>query len=274
MISEMPLFSIVIANYNHGLFLEAAILSILNQNCNDFELLIIDGGSTDNSLEIIKRYSKKISYWVSEKDKGQSDAFNKGFSKAKGQFYFWLNADDILLPNSLMTAKNNIRKNPNVLWFVANTIWFSKEGKIQKCTNGPKWHNLLLKNAEIYVYGPTSIFHKSMFVAVNGFDENLNYVMDTDLWQRFKIKGFKFNRIKKYFWAFRIHKGSKTSHAYSSNPNVAFQKEINYINQKNGIYYSKKGVILQKIYKTLSGCYLKSYIDTFQMKNNSIFDIL
>ena len=91
-----PLLSIVIANYNYGRFLEEAIQSVLSQSCNDYELIIVDGGSTDNSVEIIKKYEDKIAWWVSEKDKGQSDAFNKGFAHAKGKYLTWLNADDIL----------------------------------------------------------------------------------------------------------------------------------------------------------------------------------
>jgi len=268
-----PLFSIVIANYNHGPFLEEAIKSILNQSCQDYELIIVDGESTDNSVEIIKRYTDKLSWWISEKDKGQSNAFNKGFAKARGQFYFWLNADDLLLPNSLEHTKNAIKKNPKELWFAANTIFFSKDGIIKKCTNGPKWRNILIKNGPIYVYGPTCIFHRKLFEHVNGFDETLHYTMDGDLWLRFKINGFRFKRISEYFWAFRIHENSKTSHAFVSSANKAFQKEINYALQKNGVYYSKKGKILQTIYKAISGCYLKSYLDTLRMKNNSIYDI-
>jgi len=211
-----------------------------------------------------------LSWWISEKDQGQSDAFNKAFKKAKGQYYFWHNADDLLLPNSLEYAKNFINAHPNFLWFAANTIFFSKDGRIIRCARGPDWKNFLVKNASINIYGPTSIFHNTLFKSSGGFDENLHYTMDADLWMRFKNEGFCYKRINKYFWGFRIHVESKTSHAFSSNPNNIFKKELSFIIEKNKVKYTKLGVIMQSIYKIINGNYILSLADTIHMKNRSI----
>jgi glycosyltransferase involved in cell wall biosynthesis len=273
MSDKNPLFSIVIANYNHGSFLEEAIQSILNQSCKDFELIVVDGGSTDNSLEVIKKYEHKLSWWISEPDKGQSDAFNKGFSKAIGDFFFWLNADDILLPFSLEFAKKNIQINLNKLWFTANIIFFSEEGKILKCARGPRWKDFLFRNAPINVYGPTSIFHHSIFENAGGFDENLNFTMDTDLWMRFKNMGIKFYRINKYFWGFRVHTGSKTSHEFWGIENEFHKNEELKILKKNKIFYTKSGRCVQIFYKFFSGLYLLSFIDNIKFKGKNIFRI-
>ena len=123
-----PLLSIVIANYNYGRFLEEAIQSVLSQSCDDYELIIVDGGSTDNSVEIIKKYEDKIAWWVSEKDNGQSDAFNKGFAQAKGKFGCWLNADDILMPNAIRAVVEYIKKHPKAEWVCSHyqIIWKKK----------------------------------------------------------------------------------------------------------------------------------------------------
>ena len=125
-----PLLSIVIANYNYGRFLEDAIKSVLSQNCQNYELIIIDGGSNDCSIDIIKRYSDKVSWWISEPDKGQSDAFNKGFARAKGRFLTWLNADDIMLQGTIAVLEKQVVEKPYVEWFAADTLYVDCEERI------------------------------------------------------------------------------------------------------------------------------------------------
>ena len=122
-----PIISIVIANYNFGRFLADAIESVLAQDMgDDVELIICDGGSTDNSIEVIKKYEDKIAWWVSENDGGQSAAFNKGFAHAHGRFLTWLNADDILTRGALRAIANEIHKNPSCEWFVGSSVHSSE----------------------------------------------------------------------------------------------------------------------------------------------------
>ncbi|WP_312067460.1 MULTISPECIES: glycosyltransferase family 2 protein [Weeksellaceae] len=267
---KKPLFSIVIVNYNYGKFLKQAIESVINQKFNNYELIIIDGGSTDDSVDIIKSFESHISYWISEKDNGQSDAFNKGFSKANGEFYFWLNADDILMPNSLINISNYLNKDNKCKWIAANTVFFNEDNEILRCRRGIKWKDFLIKQGPIYVYGPSTIFHKELYNKANGFDEGLYYTMDTDLWMRFSNLGYKFYRLPKYVWGLRIHNESKTSHAFTNMANPKFEKERLYIQSKNNWTYKSQKIIFQKIYKILSGTYLFSYIDTLNYKNTKL----
>ena len=159
------------------------------------------------------------------------------------------------------------------MWFAANMIYFSKDGIIQKCARGPAWKDCLVKNAPIYVYGPTSIFNRSTLEAVGGFDEKLHYSMDSELWLRFKKKGIRFKRIHKYFWGFRIHENSKTSHTLLSNPNNDYLQEQEYIYKKHGVRNTKVGIRKQMIYKIISGCYLLSFIDSMIKKGGKISSI-
>lgn len=206
-------FSIVIATYNCGVFLEDAILSVLSQSCSDFELIIVDGGSTDNSVDIIKKYSKYISWWVSEPDSGQSDAFNKGFSHAKGNYLTWLNADDILLPKTLEIVKNKLLST-NAKWATGNFVRFRDIDKIIIETQwGPHFLPFFLQtfNSPMVIFGPTTFWSREVWAEVGKFDEKLHYSMDSDYWVRIMKAGYSQVRINHDCWAFRMHENSKTA---------------------------------------------------------------
>lgn len=207
-----PLLSIVVANYNYGRFLDEAIQSVLSQSCNDYELIIVDGGSTDNSVEIIKKYEDKIAWWVSEKDNGQSDAFNKGFAHANGKYLTWLNADDVMLPNAVQVFKETLEKKKNCQWFAGGTVWLSPEGKPFRCVRARSFSKRLVEYGHIPVWGPSSIFSRELFNKTFGFRLNYHYMMDTDLWFRFYYEcGESYCVLPGYIWGLRIHPMAKTS---------------------------------------------------------------
>jgi len=205
--------SIVIANYNYGRFLEAAIQSVLNQKVSGVELIIVDGGSSDNSVDVIKKYTNQISWWVSEPDKGQSDAFNKGFSHARGKYLTWLNADDMMVPGCLARVLSAMKKYPECEWFTANFYRIDKTGNRTESFWGPHYYPFFLqrKDSPIVVYGPATFFAKKIFDAVGGMNVSCQYTMDTDLWVRFIVAGIKQRRINCFCWAFRMHEASKTA---------------------------------------------------------------
>lgn len=210
-----PLLSVVIANYNFGKFLADAIHSILDQGCSDdVEVLVVDGGSSDNSVDVIRSFGKQISWWVSEKDSGQSDAFNKGFSHARGRMLTWLNADDVMPRGCLKHILHEIKKCPNCDWFTGNHLRFLESNKeIIQVEWGPKWYPACLqqKNSPLVIFGPTTFFSKRIYESVGRIDESFHLAMDTDLWLRFQSAGIKQRRINCFCWAFRMHGDSKTA---------------------------------------------------------------
>ncbi len=235
-----PLLSIVIANYNYGRFLEEAILSVVAQNMGDkVELIICDAASTDNSVEIIKKYANglppntartewhlitqdqnrsisnlsEITWWCSERDAGQSAAFNKGFSHAKGKFLTWLNADDLLMPDALSEVVNEINLHPDCQWFTGNFIRFTEDRRVIEIGYGPHIYPMILQrhNSPLVIFGPTTFFSREIWKLVGGLDETYHYAMDTDLWLKFQVKGIKQRRINVICWAFRMHGESKTA---------------------------------------------------------------
>ena len=207
------LLSVVIANYNYGQYLEAAIRSVLAQGRKDVELIVVDGGSTDDSVEVIRRYEGHLAWWVSERDRGQSEAFNKGFEKASGKYLTWLNADDLMPAGSLDRICRELKRHPKCDWFTGNFFRFVESGEVIEVGWGPHVYPRLLQrpNSPVVVFGPTSFFSKRIWTEVGKIDEGLHLIMDTDLWIRFMMAGIKQRRINCFCWAFRMHAASKTA---------------------------------------------------------------
>lgn len=261
-----PLLSIVIANFNYGRFLETAILSVITQDVADkVELIVCDGGSTDNSVEIIKKYSSRISWWVSEKDKGQSDAFNKGFLHAKGKYLTWLNADDVLVKGSLKKIIRKMERHPECEWFTGNFYRFTQDGKVIEIGWGPRWLPFFLqtKAQPPAVYGPTTFFSKSLFERVGRMKEYQYFQMDTDLWRRFIVSGVKQRRIPCFCWGFRMHESSKTAefgeHKLSEEQLKKFDAERARSIEETGYRMSKANRLVIQMWRVLDGSFLKRF---------------
>ena len=266
-------FSIIIANYNSGRLLEECINSVLSQDFSDYELILVDADSTDESKTTVLKYQQYFSWWCSEKDNGQSDAFNKGFSHAKGDFFFWLNADDFLLPHALYQASKFIDEHPNCFWVTFNTIFVDINRKVLFVNNAPQWIQTIMKRIGPQVDAPTSIFHHTMFEQSQKFDVNLYYAMDIDLWLQFMNLGYRYRRLNYYFYAFRIHKGSKTANEGYNKKTKNSEKirQGHLIQIKNSFFPQKykSWIFLNKLIKLF--CYKPySVVNTIKLKGKQI----
>lgn len=274
-----PLFSIVIANYNHGAFLEDAIRSLRDQSCQDFELIIVDGGSTDNSVEVIRKYSEHIAWWCSEKDSGQSDAFNKGFARAKGLWGCWLNADDLMMPHALQAVKEVIASRPHAEWVSGGTVFCDARMNVLWCSRClPHLPFITRRIPVLNVNGPSSFFKLPRLREAGGFDTRLHFVMDLDLWMRFFNAGMQVHYIPHYLWAFRVHALSKTSFALEPTLSPNTNNETNLLFERYNRNARQDNIVYRfvQLIKLLSGAYLLSYLDTkrYRGKHISSFRLL
>jgi glycosyltransferase involved in cell wall biosynthesis len=206
--NEYPKVTIVTPSYNQAEFLEKTILSVINQDYPNLEYIIMDGGSTDNSVDIIKKYEDKIDYWVSEKDNGQSDAINKGFAIAKGQIFNWLNSDDLLLPGAITIAVNYMMENPDIQMVYGDRVIIAEDGRIIRAIEQPRYLKRF-RSLNTRIPQETTFFTKELWESVNGLNEELHLVMDTDLWQKFEQKT-DFIHIPFLLGAYREHSASKS----------------------------------------------------------------
>jgi len=210
-----PRISIVTPSFNQGEFLEETIRSVLFQGYPNLEYIIMDGGSTDNSVEIIRSYSDRIAYWTSEKDQGQTDAIKRGFDRAQGDLLGWLNSDDIYFPEALVRVARQHLEHPEalILGAVQNFI----TGPVRKIIKEIQQENITLENfllpgrSNYSWHQPGVFFPRSIYNDIGGLDPRLHYGMDHDLMCRFLINNADQVIIKEPIAGFRVHTRSKTS---------------------------------------------------------------
>jgi glycosyltransferase involved in cell wall biosynthesis len=217
--SDWPKISIITPSYNQGKYIEETIRSVLAQNYPNLEYIIIDGGSTDETLEIIEKYEPWISYWVSEPDNGQSHAINKGLMKCTGEIFNWLNSDDFYTPGTLFEVASKF-KGDSTLQVVSGYERYIKNGSgEEEVFEGTLVDTDLEKTIELSQIGqPSTFFKTSKFKELGPIPEDLHYVMDGEMWVRYLLLNGqgKFCKIEKILVNFRLHNDSKTVNCIDS----------------------------------------------------------
>jgi glycosyltransferase involved in cell wall biosynthesis len=207
--TSSPLVSIVTPSYNQARYLEETIRSVLGQDYPNLEYLIVDGGSTDGSREIIQRYADRLAWWVSERDQGQTDAINKGFARAKGEILAWLNSDDTYLPNAISEAVAFLQANPEAGMVYGDTNLVDDRGSIIGRFPARQTDYRRLRQGYVHIPQQASFFRASLWRQVGPLDPSFYFAMDYDLWVRIA------RRAPLYYlprpWAnFRLHESGKS----------------------------------------------------------------
>jgi glycosyltransferase involved in cell wall biosynthesis len=200
-----PIVSVVTPSYNQAEFLEDTIQSVLAQDYPEIEYIIVDGGSTDGSVEIIKKYQSELAWWVSEPDEGQASAINKGMSRAQGEIVAWLNSDDLYLPGAVGEAVASFQSHPRTSFVFGNAITIDAEGYPLKELVFPDWGLEDLVGFRI-ICQPAVFMRRDAFQHVNGLDPNYHFMLDHQLWIR--IASMEPIKHETSFWAAARHHGA------------------------------------------------------------------
>jgi len=229
-----PRITVITPSFNQGRFIEETIKSVLDQDYPDLEYIVMDGGSKDNTVEILRKYEPRLK-WVSERDRGQSDAINKGIGKATGDIIAYLNSDDHYEPGALEKVARFFVKNPEKVWVTGRCRIIDTDGKevrrfITEYKNfllGRYSYNILLVTN--FISQPATFLRKEAFDSFGLFDETQHRVMDYDFWLRMGANHAP-GILADYLASFRVHPASKTSSSFHS----TFKEELEVARKYSG----------------------------------------
>ncbi len=203
----MTLVSIITPSYNQASYLEQTMRSVLGQEYSDIEYIVVDGASTDGSVEIIRRYADRLAYWVSEKDRGQAEAINKGFARAHGEIVAWLNSDDYYLPGAVAAAVKAFDEHPEAVLVYADMLAVDEHGQT---TNELKYQQLTLEDLLCFqIIGQPAVFmRRSALEKAGGLDLTFHFLLDHLLWIRIAQQG-RILHVNQTWAAARYHAEAK-----------------------------------------------------------------
>jgi glycosyltransferase involved in cell wall biosynthesis len=206
---KTPKVSIITPSYNQGRYIEATIQSVLAQEYSNIEYIIVDGGSKDESVDIIKKYEGQLAWWVSEKDKGHADALNKGFSRATGDILAWINSDDLYYPNTVSEAVAVLRDHPEAGMVYANANLIDASGQFAGKFAARQTNYKRLLRGSVHIPQATTFYRADIWRSVGLFDLSLFFAFDYEMWVRF-AKVSQLLYVPRLWADFRMHDEGKS----------------------------------------------------------------
>jgi glycosyltransferase involved in cell wall biosynthesis len=205
-----PLVSVVVVSFNQARFLEEALRSVLEQEYEPLEVLVVDGGSTDGSRELVERYADRLAWWASEPDRGQADALNKGFARAEGELLGWLSSDDALLPGAVARVVDAFDRDSEALLVYGEALFVDEAGReIFPLEPRPFDVEAMVRACANYVVQPGSLFRRRAWEAAGPLNEDGHYLFDFEFALRVARVG-KVARIQDRLALYRVHPESKS----------------------------------------------------------------
>lgn len=201
--------SVVVPSFNQARFLSATLSSIVNNGYPDTELIVLDGGSTDDSVDVIRAFAGHITFWTSQPDGGQSCAIRDGFERATGEVIGWLNSDDVLSPGALERVATAARQHSPHRIFVGGYEVIDEDGIVQERYDAPPFSSLISRALGPVVCQPGTFFGRDAYCRAGKLDTSLKYGMDRDLWLRLVGANVRFVRIPNVQAQYRMHTEQK-----------------------------------------------------------------
>jgi glycosyltransferase involved in cell wall biosynthesis len=201
--------SMVTCSFQQGRYLAQTLRSVLEQGYPDLEYIVIDGGSTDGSVDIIRRYQHALAAWISEPDRGQTDALIKGLGRATGEVHGWLCSDDLLLPGTLAAVAEFFTAHPAAMAVYGDALWIDADGRYLRPKKEMGFNRFVFLHDHNYVPQPSMFWRASLYAAVSGLDPAFDLAMDADLWERFS-RHTRIEHVPLYFSCMRYYERQKT----------------------------------------------------------------
>jgi len=270
----LPTVSVITPSYNQVDYLRETLESVVRQRDDIHEYFVFDGGSNDGSVELIREFEAKIDHWITEKDKGQSDAIHKGFSRATGDIIYWLNSDDVVLPGAIRRVREAFAKNPSWDVLTSYSTWIDQESKVLFMKRVPGESASMMRLGVHHVTQQTCFFRRSLYEKIGGLNLDLHCMMDIDLWFRMTHAGAVWGHLPTYLGAFRVQpeaKGSKWRKQYA--------EEVTWMKQRFPEFYGghplkhRMGLLLYRMSQMLSGRYFAARRETGRAAGRNVREV-